>query len=57
MTGTHKAYRTKSPGKIEVVHEAELSKNFGLANINWSIFGLPGLSFAGKNMTNAHSYA
>jgi hypothetical protein len=41
MTGTHKAYRTKSPGKIEVVHEAELSKNFGLANINWSIFGVP----------------
>lgn len=28
MTATHAAYRTKTPGNIQVIHEAELSDNF-----------------------------
>ena len=30
MTGTHKRLSTKTPGVIQVHHEAELDKNFGL---------------------------
>lgn len=30
MTGTHKRYSTKTPGAIQVQHEAELVRSFGL---------------------------